>query len=95
MEAKPLFTPLPHPTPRASSFPLSITCKDLAFRAHYFLLSSHTLSKGNSEFIKAAVFGARVEGRDTAICRAVEAAVAVEEEVEEGEEAKEKEKKKE
>lgn len=23
----------------------SITCKDLAFRAHYFLLSSHTLSK--------------------------------------------------
>ena len=25
--------------------PRSITCKDLVFRAHYFLLSSHTLSK--------------------------------------------------
>jgi len=26
-------------------FPWSITCKDLLFRAHYFLLLSHTLSK--------------------------------------------------
>lgn len=33
----------------------SIPCKDLAFRAHYFLLSSHTLSKAVFGFIKAQV----------------------------------------
>lgn len=34
-----------HCLPVSLPFPRSITCKDLVFRAHYFLLSSHTLSK--------------------------------------------------
>jgi len=31
----------------------SITCKDLTFSAHYFLLSSHTLSKALSSLLRS------------------------------------------
>lgn len=38
--------------PLSLPFPRSITCKDLVFRAHYFLLSSHTLSKAELSLLR-------------------------------------------
>lgn len=38
-------------------FPRSITCTGLVFRAHYFLLSSHTLSKAMLSLLKLESHG--------------------------------------
>lgn len=38
-------------------FPRSITCKDLLLEAHYFLLSSHTLSKAMLSLLRLESLG--------------------------------------
>lgn len=47
----------PPPYTVSLPFPRSITCKDLVFRAHYFLLSSHTLSKAMVSLVRLESWG--------------------------------------